>query len=65
MSDQPSLTPFPHRCNDDGTWDAICPHCHLTIATRMNEADLRTVEIGHDCQLYAVERGYFASLVSD
>lgn len=40
---------FPHRCNPDGTIDAICALCFRTIATRANEADLAPEEMSHQC----------------
>ena len=48
------LRPFPHRPNLDGTFDAICPKCFMTIARQKLEADLVTFERNHDCHEFAV-----------
>lgn len=41
---------FPHRKNEDGTIDSICPHCFMTIATSTHEADLSQTEAAHKCK---------------
>lgn len=41
--------PFPHRLNRDGSHDAICPKCFITIATDCNEAALAEAEKSHVC----------------
>jgi uncharacterized protein YcgI (DUF1989 family) len=43
------LRPFFHRQNQGGTWDAICPDCDRTIATRRIEDDLEFIEQHHIC----------------
>jgi len=40
---------FPHRTNADGTIDAICPECFVTVATSPYEADLEAIETSHRC----------------
>ena len=47
---------FAHRHNPNGSWDSICPRCHLTIASSENEADLQAVEQSHDCDEFAMKR---------
>lgn len=41
---------FPHRMNNDGTIDAICPRCYATIGTSTLEADLERIEAAHTCE---------------
>jgi len=41
---------FPHRKNEDGTIDSICPHCFMTIATSAHETDLSPMEDVHKCK---------------
>jgi hypothetical protein len=55
MANGPLLS-FPHRHNRDGSWDSICPNCHLTIAKSETESDLHAFEQRHDCVEYARER---------
>jgi hypothetical protein len=40
---------FPHRSNQDGTYDSICTMCLLTIATVSAEAELARHEREHAC----------------
>jgi hypothetical protein len=52
---------FPHRHNQDGTHDSICPVCFATVATTQNEAELRVDERKHICDplwTYQVDQGY-------
>jgi hypothetical protein len=51
-----SLEPYAHRLNSDGSWDSICTHCFLTIATRPAEIDLEPEEKTHDCKVYVLRR---------
>ncbi len=44
---------FPHRKNDDGTWDSICPFCFANSATAGCEDDLAELEIRHVCGHYS------------
>jgi hypothetical protein len=57
---------FPHRRNQNGSFESICPGCFLTVARAETEADLRIAEAEHvcECSLLA-ERGVFYSLVSE
>jgi hypothetical protein len=47
--DSTAHIPFPHRNNPDGSWDAICPKCHRTIARARTEAALLRIELRHNC----------------
>lgn len=40
---------YPHRPNHDGSVDAICPHCMITIASARQEGDLSLAEATHTC----------------
>jgi hypothetical protein len=40
---------FPHRRNNDGSFDSICLKCLLTIANAGSEADLAKPEMYHIC----------------
>jgi hypothetical protein len=40
---------FPHRHNEDGTFDSICPICFVTVATDESETKLRLYELAHVC----------------
>ena len=42
---------FPHRLNENGTYDSICLVCFQTIATGANEAGLAEGEQRHVCDL--------------
>jgi hypothetical protein len=41
---------YPHRMNQDGTIDSICPRCYATIGTSTWEADLERIESSHVCE---------------
>lgn len=43
------MSNFPHRMNEDGTYDAICVACHMTVATERIEAALSHHERNHKC----------------
>jgi len=40
---------FPHRSNNDGTYDSICTRCLVTIATVTAESELASHERDHAC----------------
>jgi hypothetical protein len=40
---------FPHRKNDNGTFDSICPICYRTVATASEESQLKAGEREHVC----------------
>jgi len=40
---------FAYRANEDGTVDSICPHCFVTVATAMDEAEMCLPEKLHVC----------------
>lgn len=40
---------FTHRFNDDGTIDAICRQCFITVASVHKEGDLERSEHRHTC----------------
>lgn len=52
----PSSELFVHRANGDGTIDAICRDCYLTVATAEDEAGLAKGEREHVCDFHAVRR---------
>jgi|HubBroStandDraft_4_1064222.scaffolds.fasta_scaffold1167842_1 hypothetical protein len=47
---------FPHRHNEDGSHDSICPICFATVATEPDEAKLRLRELAHHCDPMQVHR---------
>jgi len=40
---------FPHRTNENGSYDSICRICHLTVASARIEAELARFERSHVC----------------
>jgi hypothetical protein len=51
---------YPHRHNQDGSFDSICTICFTTVATEENEAKLRLYEMAHVCnpvEVYRVSHG--------
>jgi hypothetical protein len=40
---------FPHRLNEDGSYDSICTACFVTVGTDFDEAQLRRSEAAHLC----------------
>jgi hypothetical protein len=44
-----STRQFPHRRNQDGTFDSICRECAQTVATAKQESDLIDAEQNHNC----------------
>ena len=50
MADKSTL--YPHRQNDDGSYDSICPTCFATIARSKLEAELAGHENAHLCDSY-------------
>ena len=51
---------FPHRQNDDGTYDSICTSCFLTVATARSEGELKALEKNHVCHSSLLaERGMY------
>ena len=55
---------FPHRFNEDGSFDSICAECHITVATARSEAALSNYERSHMCdpvRLYQVSQYRFGS----
>ena len=49
MDSRASIPDFPHRRNRNGTYDSICRHCAVTVATAATEADLQEHEMNHQC----------------
>jgi hypothetical protein len=47
---------YPHRTNTDGTIDAICPRCFMTIATSVWESELEEIEARHVCDADRFQR---------
>jgi len=55
---------FPHRHNNDGTFDSICDTCYSTIARVKVEDELLPFERRHVCDpvnLYWATQGFSAS----
>jgi hypothetical protein len=51
---------FPHRRNENGIFDSICPSCFATVASNEDEAKLRPIELGHACDpidIYRISQG--------
>jgi len=46
-----NLERFPHRRNQDGTFDSICPKCFHTVSTQSDESLLIRLEREHVCVL--------------
>ena len=40
---------WPHRLNQDGTYDSICPTCFQTVAHTRSVAELAPAECDHVC----------------
>jgi hypothetical protein len=40
---------FPHRTNEDGSYDSICRICHLTVGSASIERELARSEREHAC----------------
>ena len=40
---------FPHRVNENGMIDSICPRCFVTIGSSQREGDLAKMESDHVC----------------
>jgi hypothetical protein len=58
MADNPTL--FPHRRNEDGSYDSICPTCFATVAQSNAEGGLAQNEAAHVCESAFIEgRGHF------
>ena len=47
MADNSTL--YPHRQNEDGSYDSICPACFATVAQSMVEVGLAEDEAAHAC----------------
>ena len=60
------LAMFPHRQNEDGTFDSICPDCFSTVARGLRtERQLVAFEEEHVCQIdsSAEQRSSFENIV--
>ncbi len=56
-------TVFPHRCNDDGSFDSICRICCATVAQVSDETALAEYEKKHSCeQAYLAGKGIHSGL---
>jgi hypothetical protein len=56
---------FPHKFNEDGSFNSFCAACHMMVGTSRNEAALIHFETSHKCdsvRLYQV--GQFGRTVS-
>jgi hypothetical protein len=55
-----SETKFPHRHNNDGSYDSICAACFATVASARVEELLCAHELAHVCDpvnLYRIAQG--------
>lgn len=55
---------FPHRHNNDGSFDSICDTCFVTVARVKVESELTVFESRHRCEpanLYWASQGFSAS----
>jgi hypothetical protein len=51
-------TLYPHRRNDDGSYDSICTSCYATVASSWSEGELAEHEGAHTCDsALLAERG--------
>jgi hypothetical protein len=51
-------TLYPHRRNEDGSYDSICTTCYTTVASSWSEAALAEHESAHTCDsALLAERG--------
>jgi len=51
-------TLYPHRHNEDGSYDSICTTCYVTVASSWSEAALAEHEGAHTCDsALLAERG--------
>ncbi len=60
----PSKPEFPHRHNNDGSFDSICDTCYATVARVKTESELTQFEARHVCDpvnLYWATQGFSAS----
>jgi hypothetical protein len=59
MANKPTL--YPHRRNEDGSYDSICPACFATVARSTTEFELTEYEKTHICDSsFIAERDYFS-----
>jgi hypothetical protein len=64
---QPENSTYRHRHNEGGTFDSICPHCYLTIASANKEQGLYVLERLHECdpvRLYELASSTWAVYLS-
>jgi hypothetical protein len=58
MSD--NSNPYPHRRNEEGSYDSICRRCFATVVRGKAEAELQAYEAAHVCDLpMMMEHAYF------
>jgi hypothetical protein len=50
---------YPHRENEDGSFDSICPICFRTVAYRVRELQLAELEREHICEEGYIPRSPF------
>jgi hypothetical protein len=51
---------FPHRHNNDGSFDSICSVCYVTVASVANESELppeESMHKGDPIRLYQASQG--------
>ncbi len=54
---------FPHRLNENGSYDSICRICHLTVASAKMQTELAQSERDHVCdpvRIYQTNEDAFA-----
>jgi hypothetical protein len=52
-------TEYPHRRNNDGTWDSLCKNCFLTIGHGRTDSELSEGEKTRVCHSsFHAERDY-------
>jgi hypothetical protein len=56
MRDDLEIPFFPHRLNQDGSYDSICLRCCSTIATARLASELDEFDLAHTCG--AAHRGF-------
>jgi len=55
---------FPHRQNQDGSYDSICTTCLLTVASAWNEKDLACHEATHICDPVRVYQASYGTTLT-
>ena len=57
---------FPHRRNQDGSFDSICLTCFVTVASHKTKEELKELDKNHVCANSLLsQRGGHVSLIQD